>query len=56
MVRPWILGAGRARLVNLLLLRLVGRLVDLLFAGNIAMQMHDPVVAATAAAASPHRT
>jgi hypothetical protein len=45
------LGAGRARLVDVLLLRVVGRLVDLLLAGGPAMQMGDAALGVTAAAA-----
>jgi hypothetical protein len=34
---------------------MVGRLVELLSAGGIAMQMYDPVAVVTVAVASPHR-
>jgi hypothetical protein len=49
------LGVGCARLVNFFLVRMVGRLVELLSAGGIAMQMYDPVAVVTVAVASPHR-
>jgi hypothetical protein len=45
------MGAWRGRLVNLLVARVVGHLVDLLFAGTVAVQVLDPMVAA--AGASP---
>jgi hypothetical protein len=44
------LGAGRVGLVDVLLLRVVGGLVDLLFAGRIDLQMGNAAVVVTAAA------
>lgn len=49
--RRGFLGVGRVRLVDVLLLRMVGGLVDLLFAGRIGVQMGDAAVGAIAAAA-----
>jgi hypothetical protein len=49
------LGAGRVVVVDVLLLRVVGGLVVLLFAGRIDLQMGNAAVVVTAAAAGLHR-